>query len=29
LRIDGNEVLVSFDSNVFLVKGDKVRLTKA
>ena len=29
LRIDGNEVVVSFDSNVFLVKGDKVRLTKA
>jgi molybdate transport repressor ModE-like protein len=29
LRIDGNEVVVLFDSNVFLVKGDKVRLTKA
>jgi len=29
LRIDGNEVVVSFDSNVFLVRGDKVWLTKA
>ena len=29
LRIDGNEVVVSLDSNDFLVKGDKVRLTKA
>jgi len=29
LRIDGNEVVVSFESNVFLVKGDKVWLTKA
>ncbi len=29
VRVDGKEVVVSFDSDVFLVKGDKVRLTKA
>ncbi len=29
VRVDGKEVIVSFDSNVVLVKGDKVRLTKA
>jgi len=29
MSTDGNEVVISFDSNVFLVKGDKVRLIKA
>ena len=29
MSTDGNEVVVLFDSNVFLVKGDKVRLIKA
>jgi molybdate transport repressor ModE-like protein len=29
VKVDGKKVVVSFDSNVLLVKGDKVRLTKA
>ncbi|MBC8463290.1 LysR family transcriptional regulator [Candidatus Bathyarchaeota archaeon] len=29
VSVDGNEVIVSFESDLFLVKGDKVRLTKA